>query len=71
MCVQWGLDQCAKLGIPAWLEASEAGKPLYERLGFQVAEKADLSVGRGVPMIWWPEGTREEEKRPVMPDWGK
>lgn len=33
--VQWGIDQSERLGIPAYLEASIPGQPLYERLGFR------------------------------------
>ena len=33
--LKWGLDQADILGIPAYLEATEAGRPLYERWGFE------------------------------------
>ena len=38
MCVQFSLDQCKRLGIPALLDASEEGVPVYEKLGFDLVE---------------------------------
>ncbi|KAF2280785.1 acyl-CoA N-acyltransferase [Westerdykella ornata] len=38
MLVRWGIEQADKEGLPTYLEASEAGKPLYERLGFEEVE---------------------------------
>ena len=32
--VQWGLDRCIEERLPAYLEASTAGYPLYLKLGF-------------------------------------
>ena len=34
MLVQWGIERAATLGLPAYLEASPAGYPLYLKLGF-------------------------------------
>ncbi|USW57751.1 Putative GNAT domain, acyl-CoA N-acyltransferase [Septoria linicola] len=74
MCVQWGLDQCKKLGIPAVLEASDAGAPLYKKLGFVEVDRVPTLTKTPVPrtmpvMIWWPPGTKEEDKKPAMPDY--
>jgi GNAT superfamily N-acetyltransferase len=59
MCVQWGVDRCRELGIPAYLEASDEGAPVYEKLGF---EKVDIveapwegEIFAYPVMIWWPE----------------
>ena len=35
MQLKWGLDEADRLGIPAYLEASEYGAPLYQRWGFE------------------------------------
>lgn len=33
--VQWGVDRAREDGVPAFLEASVGGKPVYEAGGFQ------------------------------------
>lgn len=38
MLIQWGLDKADELKLPSFLEASDAGKPLYERFGFETQE---------------------------------
>ncbi|KAI8657991.1 N-acetyltransferase domain-containing protein [Fusarium keratoplasticum] len=50
--VQWGLDRSEEEGVAAVLEASDAGKGLYEKMGF-------VEVGR----MPFDEGKKEE---PVM-----
>jgi len=32
--VEWGLNRCIEERLPAYLEASTAGYPLYQKLGF-------------------------------------
>lgn len=39
--VQWGLDRSKEEGLPAYLEASPAGFPLYQKLGF---DKIDTMI---------------------------
>ncbi|KAF2684877.1 hypothetical protein K458DRAFT_338040 [Lentithecium fluviatile CBS 122367] len=40
MLIQWGLERADKAQLPCFLEASEAGRPLYARWGFEaVAEE--------------------------------
>lgn len=76
MCVQWGLDRCKDLGIPAILEASEEGLPLYRKLGFELMEEREIydptTDGMRTTrfMVAWPEGTTEEDKRPALPGYG-
>jgi hypothetical protein len=45
MLLKWGLDQADRAQLPAYLEASEAGKPLYARWGFEAIKEVvfDLS----------------------------
>jgi hypothetical protein len=32
--LNWGLNRADELGLETWLEASEQGQPIYEKLGF-------------------------------------
>lgn len=34
MLVKWGIEQARKDGVPAFLEASKEGQPMYEKAGF-------------------------------------
>lgn len=38
MLLEWGLSKADTAGLPAFLESSSMGKPLYERVGFQPKE---------------------------------
>jgi hypothetical protein len=38
MLLNWGLEKADKAQLPAFLESSPMGKPLYARLGFEVQE---------------------------------
>ena len=72
MCVRWGLERCAAMGIPAILEASDAGAPVYKKLGFEEVDRVSTGLRgqEGAPapvMIWWPKDTREEDKKPALP----
>jgi hypothetical protein len=35
MLLKWALDQADQAQLPAYLEASDMGKPLYARWGFE------------------------------------
>ncbi|EGR51399.1 uncharacterized protein TRIREDRAFT_104261 [Trichoderma reesei QM6a] len=54
-CVRWGMERCAELGIPGYLEASEEGMKTYKTLGWEVYEGGE-EVGKMMfpPMVWWP-----------------
>nr|POE63706.1 hypothetical protein CFP56_04609 [Quercus suber] len=69
MCVRWGLEKCDELRIPAYLGASDEGKLVYERLGFEVVDRVTFQwEGQAWDwpiMIYWPPGTKDEEKVPA------
>jgi hypothetical protein len=63
-CVSNGeLTGCRELGIPAYLEASEEGAPVYEKLGFERVDVVECSHDGELfaypIMVWWPEGMEE------------
>lgn len=53
-CVKWGMERCAELGIPAYLEASEEGMKTYKSLGWEVYSGDGAEELTFPPMIWWP-----------------
>jgi len=38
MLLEWGTKQADRARLPAFLESSPMGKPLYGRMGFQAKE---------------------------------
>lgn len=52
MLVKWGVDKAKEMGLPAYLEASTAGKPLYEKHGFETIGECIFDLGK-----WGGEGT--------------
>lgn len=42
-----GLDEAKRHGVPVWLEASSAGRELYEKCGFRdVGEPIDIDLNK-------------------------
>ncbi|KAI9004641.1 acyl-CoA N-acyltransferase [Gaertneriomyces semiglobifer] len=59
LLLDFGLDKARKEGLPCYLEASPAGKPIYEHLGYEVVDQFEMD-GIVLPcMLWWPEGKKE------------
>ncbi|CAM1505723.1 Fc.00g113600.m01.CDS01 [Cosmosporella sp. VM-42] len=56
MLLKWGLAEADRLGLPIFLEASRDGRPLYEKVGFDVVEtiKVDFSPWGGPSEGWGP-----------------
>ena len=69
-CVKWGLERCEELGVPAYLEASPDGFPVYKKLGFELMEEIEVVMDGEAEtfpaMMWWPPGTKEVEKVPLV-----
>ncbi|KAI1441914.1 putative GNAT family acetyltransferase [Annulohypoxylon stygium] len=42
MMVQWGIGQCKKYHVPAYLESTLEAAPFYRKLGFEEVEKFSL-----------------------------
>ncbi|ATY60432.1 Acyl-N-acyltransferase [Cordyceps militaris] len=55
-CVRWGMQRCAELGVPAYLEATEDGMKTYKSMGW---EEVDVGARIKYPaMMWWPPGVQ-------------
>ncbi|KAK3115525.1 hypothetical protein LTR53_005020 [Teratosphaeriaceae sp. CCFEE 6253] len=71
MIVQWGVQKCEQLGAVAYLEASEAGRFVYEKCGFEVVDtvqtELDGEVSTCPAMLRWPPGTETGQKMPAVP----
>jgi hypothetical protein len=65
MLIKWGCEIADISGVPAFLEASPTGLPLYEKAGFKEVDRFDLILeqfgGKGirttVQMIKYPEAS--------------
>lgn len=44
MLVRWGVERAKRDGVPAFLEATPAGAPIYESLGFRQVGQAELQL---------------------------
>jgi hypothetical protein len=38
MLLKWGIEQADRAQLPAFLESSAMGRPLYARMGYEVQE---------------------------------
>ncbi|KAI9652989.1 MAG: hypothetical protein M1821_007742 [Bathelium mastoideum] len=45
MLVRWGVERADEEAWPCYLEASERGKPLYERFGFRGVKSMEMDLG--------------------------
>jgi hypothetical protein len=43
---EWGIQQADEAGLETYLEASEMGRPLYERYGFEVVRDMPFDMGK-------------------------
>lgn len=46
MLVKWGTDLADQYGLPAYLEATAKGLPVYKRFGFVEKEILDVDLSR-------------------------
>lgn len=44
--LEWGLDMADREGLETFIEASPAGKPLYEKMGWRVVGFTDVDLRR-------------------------
>jgi GNAT superfamily N-acetyltransferase len=55
LLLKWGLEKADDAGVEAYLEASDMGRPLYERWGFEPVKRIALDLRRwgGDEQIEW------------------
>ena len=46
MIVKWGCDEADKTGLPAYLEATAAGLPIYLKQGFEKIDEVVIDCDR-------------------------
>ncbi|KAF2090536.1 acyl-CoA N-acyltransferase [Saccharata proteae CBS 121410] len=46
LLLRWGTEKADAAGLPVYLEATEAGRPLYARHGFQVTSTTDFDLSK-------------------------
>ena len=46
--IRWGLDKCAREGIPAYLESTPNAASIYERLGFWRVERLSIVLSGSI-----------------------
>jgi hypothetical protein len=55
MLIRWGLEKAEEMKLPAYLEASKAGKPLYLKHGFKEIDRIEYDLskfgGEGVDTV--------------------
>lgn len=54
MLVQWGCDIADKDGVPAYIDASKAGAPLYKKFGFEDKNEPGMGFPDIAPMLRGP-----------------
>ena len=42
--LEWGLEKADREGLECWIEASPAGKPLYEKVGWREVGFTDVEL---------------------------
>lgn len=61
--LEWGLEKADREEVEAWIEASPAGKGLYEKMGWKEVGFVDLEMGMwgGEDGLYVERGWGEEE----------
>jgi GNAT superfamily N-acetyltransferase len=55
MLVQWGLEKAKEDEVEVYLSSTEMGRPVYEKLGFEVRKTGETAGGHVQhSMVWAP-----------------
>lgn len=68
MLLEWGCQAAQQHRVPAFLEATEDGLSLYQKVGFQEMNKFELNLEKyghassvvNVQMVKYPEGAEDD-----------
>ncbi|KAJ9203786.1 hypothetical protein DTO164E3_2140 [Paecilomyces variotii] len=61
MLVQWGCDIADENGVPAYIDASKAGAPLYKKFGFEDRTEPGLGFPGIASMVREPRARNQEK----------
>lgn len=50
--IGWGMERAVKENVPLTLEASQAGRPVYVRMGFKTIAELEDFPGGAPCMVW-------------------
>ena len=51
----WGLNKADEIGLESYIDATEAGIPLYETCGYVKASRVDFNASKEEPSPQWKE----------------
>ena len=55
LLMAWGIDKADEMSLECYIDATEAGVPLYEACGFVKASKVDFNASKDEPSPHWKE----------------
>ena len=67
--MSWGLQTAEETGYQCWLEATELGRMLYSKLGYQVLFKITFDTNRDRPTGEWRKLQHELTPEPFYVMW--
>lgn len=50
--MKWGLERADKKGLETYIEATDVGKPVYEKFGFTVMKANELCIESKDDSLW-------------------
>lgn len=55
LLVAWGIDKADIMGLESYIDATEAGIPLYEKCGYVKASRVDFHASKDNPSPQWEQ----------------
>ena len=69
LLMAWGVQKAEELGYQSWMEATETGRGLYEKFGYQVLFKVSFDDRRDKPSGQWRKLQHELTPEPFYAMW--